>query len=590
MSKYKRYTFLALFGVILFAVIFMIQQRMYNSNVDIYLKSQTLFQKSIYKVLLLKHDDISFDIEHILEIEHKISGAKYFTFDRRFERLSDVEELSKISSEEIEKINKNLQKSLDFSYALNFNSKWYVASFIQCPEHFNIYIVSLLRSQALENIYVNRLKQLGVLFIILSILLYMLNRLLLHTQKLNSEKDKISLALKESNLYFDNAMIGFLIIDKNKKIVKVNDFLCEEFGFTKDELLGKTTDILHVSEESYAKWCALISTKLEKGSVKYVRYEMKKKNGDTIYVEASGVPFDKEKNFLEGSTVWTMKDITKQVENENIIKEQELYLQQRVMEEVKKNIEHAKAYEEEKMRDVKFSAIGKLSAGITHEINTPLTYVKGNLEMMKLDMENISDEQLKHQLIDDCASLQDGINRIATIIESMREMAQQTNETKEPVNIYETIITALILAYNRSKHICKIYINTKEFNLDLDKNEFECTCMLQKQRIEQVWVIIINNALDELQKIEDFDQRRLEIECSAQEKYVVVTFKDNAGGIEESILTDIFEPFVSTKTHAGMGVGLSISKKILQEQNGTIEAYNENGGAVFEVKLLKSAI
>ncbi len=590
MSNYKRYAILGIFSIFLFVSIFFIQQRMYSSNVVIYLKSEVLFQRSIYDALSLKHNNVSPDLEHILEIQHKISGAQYFTFNTKLQSLSHIKELYHFSMDTLEDIAKEIDKAHDFSYPLQLDDGWYAVTFISCEKHPSTFIVSLRKSQVLENIYVNRLKQLLILIFIVLILSYMLNLLLLRAKKLACEKDKIALALQETNLYFDNAMIGFLVIDKNKKIIKANQFLCKEFGFTKKELIGKTTDILHVSPLSYAKWCELITTKLQEGSVEYIRYKMKKKNGEEIYVEASGVPFDKEKEFLEGSTVWTMKDITKEVENENIIKEQELYLQKRVMEEVRKNIERTKAYEEDKLRDVKFSAIGKLSAGITHEINTPLTYIKGNLEMMKLDMQDITDEALREEMIATCTNLQEGVNRIATIVESMREMAQQTNETKEAVNIYDTLVTALILAHNRSKHICKIYLNKKEFTLNSSKTEFECICSLQKQRIEQVWIVIINNALDELQKIDTFENRKLIIDCFIDGKYVVVKFKDNAGGIDEEILGKIFEPFVSSKAHGGMGVGLSISKKILQEQDGIIEAYNEDGGAVFEVKLLKSAI
>ncbi len=590
MSNYKRYTTLGIFSIFLFFFIFMIQQRMYNSNVKIFLESEVLFEQSIYDALKLKHDKLSFDLEHILEIEHTISGAQYFTFDTKVQTLSHIKELYSLSLDDLKNIENKIKESRNFSYPLQLKEGWYAVTFIKCLQHPDTFIVSFRKSQVLENIYINRLKQLLILVFIVIILSYMLNLLLLRAKKLTSEKNKIALALQEANLYFDNAMIGFLVIDKNKKIIKANRFLCKEFGYTKEELIGKNTDILHISSLSYAKWCELITTKLKEGSVEHVRYKMKRKDDQEIYVEASGVPFDKEKDFLEGFTVWTMKDITQQVENENIIKEQEEYLQQRVIEEVRKNIERTKAYEEEKLRDVKFSAIGKLSAGITHEINTPLTYIKGNLEMMKLDMQDISDASLKQELIASCTNLQEGVNRIATIISSMQEMAQQSNETKEPVNIYDTLVTALILAHNRSKHICKIYLNNKEFTLDTSKTEFECICTLQKQRIEQVWIVIINNALDELQKKGTFQERRLRIDCFVDEQYVVVKFKDNGGGIDEEILAQIFEPFVSTKTHGGMGVGLSISKKILQEQDGIIEAYNEDGGAVFEVKLLKSAI
>ncbi len=580
MKNSTRYTILTLFGFVLFAVIFMIQQQMYHSNIKNYLESETLYQRSLHNALSMKHEQIHSDLKDILKIQHSISGGDYFTIDAREENLSEKKGLLKLSPKDLELLEKKMSESKNFSHPLKIDGKWYTMTLLESSKHPEVYIVSLKKSYALEDINKNRLKQLFVLIVIVIVLVFMLNRLLLHTKKLKIEKEKIALALKESNLYFDNAMVGFVIIDKHKKILKVNNYLCETFGYTKEELLGKTTDILHLSSESFAKWCELISKKLENGLLQNIRYEMKKKNGEVIHVELSGVYFKEEKEVLDSSIVWTIKDMTE-------IEEQEASLQRRVHEEVRKNIEMVKVYEEEKLRDVKFSAIGKLSAGITHEINTPLTYIKGNLEMMKLDMQDIKDESLKEELISDCSNLEEGVNRIATIVESMREMSQNTQEEKEPVNIYDTLVTALVLAYNRSKHVCNIYLNDKLFSLDTDKQEFECLCVLQKQRIEQVWIVIINNALDELQHIEAFENRKLYIDCSVEKNEVVVRFRDNAGGIDEEILADIFEPFVSTKTHGGMGVGLSISKKILQEQEGKIEAYNENGGAVFEIRLPK---
>ncbi|MFW3346646.1 ATP-binding protein, partial [Aliarcobacter butzleri] len=65
---------------------------------------------------------------------------------------------------------------------------------------------------------------------------------------------------------------------------------------------------------------------------------------------------------------------------------------------------------------------------------------------------------------------------------------------------------------------------------------------------------------------------------------IIVKFKDNAGGIKEDIINDFFESFVSSKDHSGMGVGINIAKKIIEEQNGEIMAYNQDAGAVFEIK------
>ena len=247
-------------------------------------------------------------------------------------------------------------------------------------------------------------------------------------------------------------------------------------------------------------------------------------------------------------------------------------------------IEQHKKHEEEIVKSTKFFTIGQMSAGITHEINTPLTYIKGTNEMLKYDLEELPPSQLRDELLVGNQKIANGINRIGIIVESMREMAQTTPAVKENSNIYSTLVTVLRMVYNRSKQITRIYLNGELFNLeDSDKGKFVITGMINNQRIEQVWTIILNNALDELVNIEPYENRYIKINIFKENKKIKVTFLDNAGGISENIKGKIFEPFISSKNYSGIGIGLNVAKKILDEHNANIKAYNKKGGACFEV-------
>lgn len=260
---------------------------------------------------------------------------------------------------------------------------------------------------------------------------------------------------------------------------------------------------------------------------------------------------------------------------------QPLALQRQLQEEQRDHLEQL-------VQSAKFSAIGQFSAGITHEINTPLTYIKANVQLMKYDIDNIKEEKTQKELSHSIEKITEGIFRIENIVNSMKEVSVQKATQKQSVNIYATIVTALTLTWNRSKHLCNIYINGKEFNLSLDKNSCEYIVNTQDQRMEQVWIIIVNNALDELMKIKDFKNRKLDIFISEDENITSVLFKDNAGGIKKEIYPNLFEAFKGTKESSGMGVGLSIAKKIIDDQEEiNIEAYNENDGAVFKITFTK---
>jgi C4-dicarboxylate-specific signal transduction histidine kinase len=247
--------------------------------------------------------------------------------------------------------------------------------------------------------------------------------------------------------------------------------------------------------------------------------------------------------------------------------------------------QQSKLHMEERLMSAKFTATGQLAAGITHEINTPLTYVKASMELMQYDIEDLEESKIRTRLFESLEKVMGGLKRIETIVSSMKEIAQTSHHNIEDINIYSTVVTATTLAYNKIKHCSEVYINGEKFFLEMDKNKENFPTKAQLQRIEQVWIIVINNALDELIKLEKFEDRRLDITITQEDMFYVVKFQDNAGGISPDILPHLFEPFKGTKTSSGMGVGLSIAKKIIDDQNGYITGVNEGNGAVFTIKL-----
>lgn len=251
----------------------------------------------------------------------------------------------------------------------------------------------------------------------------------------------------------------------------------------------------------------------------------------------------------------------------------------------REKIKNELEYQEKLVEQARFAAIGQLSAGITHEINTPLTYMKSSFELIEMEVEDISETKIREHIKEDLEIIKNGFARIENIIYSMKESFNSNNKSKHLFNIYDTLIVALNMAYNKSKHISNIYINNKLFNFKTIKEKEDFLTFINVPSIEQVWIIIINNALDELTKIKSFDERKLEIFITKDEKKIYVKFVDNAGGIKEDIIKKIFEPFKSSKESSGIGIGLNIANKIILSHDGEIKAYNENNGAVFEIIL-----
>ncbi|RXJ90256.1 PAS domain-containing sensor histidine kinase [Arcobacter sp. CECT 8983] len=388
--------------------------------------------------------------------------------------------------------------------------------------------------------------------------------------------NELNYQIEQLNTIFQNANSGIALVDFEGHFRKFNEKFFNLFKYTENEIMEKELFDL-VDEGSVDLLKKVVDEVKEYGSILNIELVFISKNQEEIYLDVSLNLLPDRKNMVM---------VANSLEDKRKLQELNHNLESRVAQEVKKNIEKDKIHQEEQIKNAKLTSIGTLAAGITHEINTPLTYLKGNFEMLTMDIEDLEDEDIKNNMLFSCEKMEDAINRIAVIVESMREMSQTSIEAKEKTNIYATLFTSLTMAYNVSKQISKIYLNNKEFTpTNIDKNDFEAFAKVQKQRIEQVWIIIINNALDALKSIKDYEQRELRIDVFVESDEVVIRFSDNAGGVDEKIIDKIFDPFVSSKTHSGMGVGLNIAKKIIDDHKGEILVYNNDKGAVFDVKL-----
>ncbi len=367
--------------------------------------------------------------------------------------------------------------------------------------------------------------------------------------------------------------------NKERVITYANNSFCEMSGYSQDELIGQKHIILrhpNTPKKTYSNiWETITDKRTWKG-----RIQSLKKDGTSFYEYTVIVPITNDNGEIE-EYISFKHDITD-------LYNQEQYLRKRIEKEVQKNLELHKKREEENLLEAKFSTIGRMAAGITHEINTPLTYVKGNLEMMIKDIHHLDDNiKQKEYLLDDTKTILEGVDRIAGIVESMREVASYNNEIPIYHNVYSSLITALTLSNNKAKQISEIRIQNQTFKLGMDKKKLDYSTFMQIQRIEQVFVIIINNALDALLHIENFHDRLFEITISDEQDSIVIRFQDNGGGIDERILEKIFDPFESTKIKGGMGVGLNVAKRIIDVHGGKIIPSNNGDGALFEIYLPK---
>ncbi|NDW53496.1 ATP-binding protein [Aliiroseovarius sp. PrR006] len=217
----------------------------------------------------------------------------------------------------------------------------------------------------------------------------------------------------------------------------------------------------------------------------------------------------------------------------------------------------------------KLSALGQMSAGISHELNQPLMAIRSFSENASLFLQRGQGEQAGQNL----TRISELSHRMARIIKNLRAFARNENEPTGKVDLGQVVSTAVELTEPRLK--------ADRVTLDWVPPTTPVYAKAGEVRLSQVFVNLINNAADAMTGQED---RHIRIAVNTG-KTLSVTVQDSGPGIEDP--DRIFEPFFSTKQvgEDGMGLGLSISYGLVQSFGGDIRGRNCENGAMFTVEL-----
>lgn len=247
--------------------------------------------------------------------------------------------------------------------------------------------------------------------------------------------------------------------------------------------------------------------------------------------------------------------------------------------EIKKAYDQLKEATVNLIQTEKMTALGELTASVAHELNQPLNVIKIISQDIIRDIKNnrLNKEYLEKDLTD----IIDQVNKMSEIIDHMRIFTRRTEGViKEKVDI-NTPIEGVFKLLGQQLKLHNIEV-VKELGSDL-------YVIGDPIRLEQVFMNIIINARDAVEKIKDKRQMKIEIKSylSPETQEVVVEIKDNGCGMPESVMNKIFEPFFTTKEPGkGTGLGLSVTKKIVEEHNGKIHVESKEGeGTTFKVIL-----
>jgi two-component system, NtrC family, sensor kinase len=225
----------------------------------------------------------------------------------------------------------------------------------------------------------------------------------------------------------------------------------------------------------------------------------------------------------------------------------------------------------------KMASMGKLAAVVAHEVNNPLS---GILTYAKLLRKWVATGQAEHEKRDEAMQCLDLIaaesRRCGDLIKNLLNLSRSAPMNVQTVNLHEVIDRCLLLVRHQ------LDLAGIELQLKLAKNLPPVSC--DPAQIEQVLLALIMNAIDAMPR---GGTLWLETQLSNDETEIKIQVRDDGAGIAPDVLPQIFEPFTTTKESGhGVGLGLAISRGIVERHKGRIEVASELGrGTTFTVTL-----
>ncbi|MFN8457903.1 MAG: GAF domain-containing protein [Anaerolineae bacterium] len=339
---------------------------------------------------------------------------------------------------------------------------------------------------------------------------------------------------------FDNANDFIFTLDSNFKVSNANKVALRASGYQLDEIMGAHATKFILPQDKFKLYQFL-------------------KQGLTTTIEATPT-FELPVYGKQGQEI--LLEVTFRVQHD----------QHRVrsLHCIGRDITHRRELEQQLQQTEKLSAIGKLVAGVAHELNNPLTTIIGYSSLLQ-------QSELPARQRSDVDVIVRQAQRARFIVQDLLTFARRFELNAKQVDINEVVTGTLSLLKNQLQAGAIHVTSSLDFGLP--------STLADPHQLEQVFVNLITNAIQALSLVPE--PRQLTLESQRVGKTILLSFADNGPGIPPEAINRIFDPFFSTKeVGQGTGLGLSICFGIIAKHNGRIWAENlPQGGAVFYVEL-----
>jgi PAS domain S-box-containing protein len=380
------------------------------------------------------------------------------------------------------------------------------------------------------------------------------------------EREKAEAELRESEnrfrLLYDQTPSMFFTVDREGVVRSLNSFAVEHLGYAASALVGQSVlKIVHPEDQNVVTG-HLTACFAEPGAVRKLAFRKIHQNGSTIWVKE----FARVVEGPDGASAFIVcEDVTESRANEEAARQSD--------ERRRRAEEEVRIQRDELAHALRITTLGELTASLAHELNQPLTAVATNAHACRRMLHAGAHEDLEEILADIC---QDA-TRAGDVVHRLRTLLQKGEPERTPLDINHLVAgVATLVRHDFERARIAVRLTLGEGLPPVPGDAVQ---------LQQVILNLLLNACDALAALPDGKRELYVVTSWGPPDSVAITVRDTGVGAPHADLTKLFEPFVTTKPQ-GLGLGLSISRSIVEAHAGRIWATrNEGPGLTLHVEL-----